>query len=176
TEPVDELVEVEAVGRHGGRLWHRKACQELGCELQPRWSIREFDERFDVEHREATSRTGPLFDPVARQQLLCGAMNQDCEEEQRRDRELFDAGAAENRLDHLWASENIVGVPRSAVELVAQALAGDVKCTRQHDEIPLLEIQALACHLVSPPHHRAVSSARDARVLSQSCSMAATMG
>ena len=52
-------------------------------------------------------------------------MNQDREEQQRRHRELFDAGAVENRLDHLWAAQNIVGVPRSAVELVAQALAGD---------------------------------------------------
>ena len=81
TEPVDELVEVESVGWDRGGLWHGEAGQQLGRELQPSRIIGELDERFDVENREPATGTGPLVDPIARQQLFGGAVNQDREEQ-----------------------------------------------------------------------------------------------
>ena len=73
-------------------------------------------------------------------------MHEHSEEQQRRHGELLGAGAVQDGLDHLGSAQHVVGMPGPAIQLVAQAVAVDIEGTRQHGDIPLLEIHVLACH------------------------------
>ncbi len=144
-QPVDELVEIEAVDRYRSSLGCGEAGEQLSSEQQPRRRIGELEQWFDIEHREPAARPCPLVDPVGRQQFVRGVVGEHSEEQQRRHGDDLGARAVQHRSDHLRPAQDVVGVPRPMFELVTQHLAVGAESTRQHGDIPVVEIQVLAC-------------------------------
>ena len=154
-EPVDELVEIEAIDRYRSSIRFGEARQQSSGEQQPRRSIGELEQRFDVEHREPTARPGPLVDPVARRQLVGGVVSEHREEQQRRYGD--DLGrqrrATLNRpplagVGHRWRTMADVRARRVANRRRCRAHAPALRHPHRGDS-------SADVSMVSPPDHRA---------------------